>query len=305
MKVCVVGPGALGCLFAAFLARAGHQVWLLDHRAERARVIDAQGIELHDQHGRSVVPVQATVDRGQIGVVKLVLLSVKSDAVAVAAREVLPILAADGLLIALQNGIAHHAMLADVCCRPWALGITAQGATLLGTGIVRHGGSGKTTLGFLTKVDGEAEGLRGAAALLNRAGIETAISADILAAAWNKLIVNAGINALTALEGCTNGELLHRPDALATLTAAVREAAQVATALGIEIVSDPLAMTVAVCRETADNISSMLQDIRQGRATEVEAINGMVVRQAATLGVSAPTNQALLARVKVLAGSLF
>ena len=305
MKVCVVGPGALGCLFAAFLARAGHQVWLLDHRAERARIIDTQGIELHDQRGRSVVPVQATVDPGQIGVVKLVFLCVKSDAVAVAAREVLPILAAGGLLIALQNGIDHHALVADVFCQqPWALGITAQGATLLGTGIVRHGGSGKTTLGFLTQVDGEAKGLREAAALLNRAGIETAISADILAAAWNKLIVNAGINALTALEGCGNGELLHRPAALATLTAAVREAAQVATALGIKIVSDPLAMTVAVCRETAGNISSMLQDIRQGRATEVEAINGMIVRQAATLGIPAPTNQALLARVKVLEGSL-
>ncbi len=303
MKVSVVGPGALGCLFAAILGRAGHQVWLLDHRAERARAIAAQGIELHDQQGSRIVPVQATVDPDRIGLVQLVFLCVKSDAVVSAARNVLPILGTDGLLIALQNGIAHHARLADVLHQPWALGITAQGANLLGPGVVRHGGSGQTSLGFLEKVDESAKRrLEEAAALLNSVGIETVICPDILATAWHKLIVNAGINALTALEDCANGELLRHPAALATLTAAVREVAQVAEALGIKIVSDPVAMTVGVCRETADNISSMLQDIRQGRHTEIEAINGMIVRQAATLGISVPINQALLAGVKVLEG---
>lgn len=296
-----MGPGALGCLFAAILGRSGHQVWLLDHRAERASFIAAQGIALHDQQGKSMVPVQATNDPARIGSAPLIFLSVKADAVAGAARTVLPILGADGLLIALQNGIAHHSCLADIFHQPWALGITAQGANLLGPGIVRHGGSGLTSLGFLEKVDASAQArLQETAVLLSRAGIATAICPDILAAAWNKLIVNAGINALTALEGCANGELLHRPAALATLTAAVREAAQVATACGIKIVADPLAMTVGVCRETAENISSMLQDIRQGRQTEVEAINGMIVRQAAKLGLPAPINQALWAGVKAL-----
>jgi 2-dehydropantoate 2-reductase len=303
MKIGVVGPGALGCLFAALLARAGHQVWLVDHRPERAKLIEAQGIELHDLKGRHTVPVRVTVDPAQIGPVQLLLLCVKSGDAVSAARNVLPILGTGGLLIALQNGIAHHPQLMDLLPHPWALGITAQGANLLSPGLVRHGGSGLTAVGFLAKADDSATPrLQEAADLLNRAGVSTVISSDILAEAWNKLIVNVGINALTVLEDCTNGELLGRPDALAIMRSAVQEAALVASASGIIIAADPLAMTIAVCRQTQDNISSMLQDIRHGRSTEVEAINGVIVCKAATLGIPVPANQALLAGVKALEG---
>ena len=282
------------------LARAGHQVWLVDHRVERARLIEAQGIELHDQQGKSLFPVRATADPSQIGLVPLVFLCVKSKAVEAAARLILPILGAGSLLVALQNGIAHHPLLSAILPF-WALGVTEQGATLLGPGVVRHGGFGRTAVGFLGASDEEAgHRLKAAVALLNFAGIASTCSPDILAVAWNKLIVNAGINALTALEDCANGELLARPLALATLKAAVLEAAEVALACGIALPDDPVAMTVAVCRKTAGNFSSMLQDIRQHRPTEAEAINGVIVRQAAAHGVLVPTNQALLAAVQVL-----
>lgn len=300
MKIGIVGPGALGCLFSAMLVKSGHQVWLLDHRPERARQIDAQGIELHDQHGASRVPVRATVDPEDIGRVALALLCVKADAVAVAVRNALPILAPDSLLIALQNGIAHHDRL-DTVLSGWALGVTAMGASLLGPGAVRHGGSGLTQVGFLGDVEAQAAArLEGAVGLMRHAGIAAAVSPDIRAAAWNKLIVNAGINALTALADCANGELLSRPVALALMEAAVREAARVALAYGVKVASDPLAMAIAVCRGTASNSSSMRQDIRQGRRTEIEAINGMVVKRAAPVGVPVPVNQALLAGVKAL-----
>lgn len=304
MKIAVVGPGALGSLFGALLARAGHQIWLVDHRPERAGLIEARGIELHDQEGRTMVRVRATIDPARIGPVPLAFLCVKSADAERAGREVLPILGAEGLLIAMQNGIAHHPRLAELLHHhPWALGITAQGANLLGPGVVRHGGTGLTTIGFLAEGDDRAARRLGEAAeLLNQAGIPTAVSRDILAAAWNKLIVNAGINALTAMEDCANGELLRRPHALATLKDAVREAARVAKAGGISITPDPVAMTIEVCRQTRDNISSMLQDIRKGRPTEVEAINGAIVRLAATLGVPAPVNRALLVGVKGLEG---
>lgn len=304
MKICIVGPGALGCLFAAILAKAGHQVWLLDHRAERAGLIDTQGICLHDRQGRRVVPVRATANPALIGLVPLAFLCVKSDAAPGAARNLSPILGPDSLLIALQNGIAHHRLLADIV-PSLALGITAQGATLLGPGVVRHGGGGPTKVGFLADVGERArQRLQEAVALLNGAGIETTFCSDILAVAWQKLIVNAGINAVTALENCANGELLMRPAALATLKAAVQEAAQVALAAGITVAVDPVAMTLDVCRGTAANISSMLQDIRRQRPTEVEAINGAIVRQAAIFGISVPTNQALLAGVKALESEL-
>jgi 2-dehydropantoate 2-reductase len=156
-------------------------------------------------------------------------------------------------------------------------------------------------LGFLGKATATARHrLLEVSELMNLAAIPTTIRADILSAAWNKLIVNVGINALTAMENCTNGELLCRPKALAVLEAAVLEAARVARACGIEISSDPVAMTIDVCRKTGDNISSMVQDLRHGRHTEVEAINGAILRQAQALGISVPANQSLLAGVKAL-----
>jgi 2-dehydropantoate 2-reductase len=250
-----------------------------------------------------VVPVPVTADPAQIGWAPVVLLCVKSDDVRSAAQAVLPLLGTQGLLIALQNGIAHHPWLAELSHPSWVLGITAQGAHLLGPGQVRHGGTGPTFLGFPGKVSTSANHrLREVNDLMNRAGILTSIHQDILAAAWNKLIINAGINALTALENCTNGELLNRPAALATLKAAVLEGARVAKARGIAIGSDPVAMTIAVCRETRDNISSMLQDVRHGRRTEVEAINGAILREAQVLGIPAPANRVLLAGVKALEG---
>lgn len=301
MKICIVGPGALGCLFAALLARSGHQVFLVDHRSDRAEQLAEQGIELHDQHGVSVFRVQVTAAPAQIGWVPVIFLCVKSDDVEIAARTIHPFLGKDGLLIALQNGIAHHPRLAELAQQPWVLGVTAQGAHLIGHGQVRHGGTGPTFLGFPGEVTPTAtQRLRELTEEMNRAGIPTCIRHDILTAAWNKLIVNAGINALSALENCPNGELLNRPEALSTLKAAVLEASRVAMALGIEITPDPVAMTVAVCRQTRDNISSMLQDVRQGRRTEVDAINGAIVRQARILGLPTPANQSLVARVKRL-----
>lgn len=300
MKICVAGPGALGSLFAALLASAGHQVWFLDYRDERARLIESQGIILHEPQGQRTVAVRATADPAQLGRAELVFLCVKSAAAAGAARHILPLLAAESLVVALQNGIAHHHLLTDILPL-WALGVTAQGATMLAPGVVRHGGRGLTSVGFLSERDASAKRrLQETVELMNAAGIATTFSSDILAVAWNKLMVNAGINALTALENCANGELLARPARLAFLKAAVQEAAQVAKACGVNITADPVGMTIKVCRDTAENISSMLQDIRQRRQTEVEAINGMIVGQATLFGIQVPVNQALLAGVKAL-----
>ncbi|MDD5757503.1 MAG: 2-dehydropantoate 2-reductase [Desulfobulbaceae bacterium] len=300
MKICVAGPGALGSLFAALLANAGHEVWLLDHRVERARFVASQGIILHEAQGQRVVSVRATADPAQLGLIKLIFLCVKSAAAAGAVRRLLPLLGPDSLVVALQNGIAHHRLLAEILPL-WALGVTAQGATMLAPGVVRHGGCGPTSVGFLSEVGASAQRrLQETVELMNSAGIATTSRSDILAVAWHKLIVNAGINALTALENCANGDLLVRPAALASLKEAVQEAAQVAKASGVQIAPDPVGMTIEVCRNTAANISSMLQDVRRRRQTEVEAINGMIVRQAALFGIQVPVNQALLTGVQTL-----
>ncbi|MEW6218572.1 MAG: 2-dehydropantoate 2-reductase [Thermodesulfobacteriota bacterium] len=299
----VVGPGSLGCLFAAFLAAdAGAEVWLLDKRPERAAYLAAQGIIIEAAGRTRRVRVRATAQPGEIPACDLVLLTVKAHAVAAAlARLPAGLFRPQGLLVTLENGIAHLPLLATWTTAPAALGVTAQGATLLATGQVRHAGQGPTWLGFSAAVSQDlASRLEAVAAHLTRVGLPAQVAPDILGQVWLKLMVNAGINALTALLDCPNGALPERPEARALLEQAVAETVAVARKKGVAVPEDPVAMTVAVCQATAANISSMLQDVRAGRPTEIEAINGAVAAEARRLGMAAPVNEALCRAVQAV-----
>jgi 2-dehydropantoate 2-reductase len=138
------------------------------------------------------------------------------------------------------------------------------------------------------------------AQVLTEAGIETGAVADILPHLWAKLLINAGINALTAIHDCPNGALLESKTLLARLTAAVREGAAVAEKKGIRLERDPVAMTIEVCRATAANFSSMLQDVRARRLTEIDAINGALIRHARSLALPVAVNEELVRQVRAL-----
>ena len=299
MKIAVIGPGALGSLFAAGISRAAdHDIRLLDHDAQRAARLDNK--LLLNENGRELVcPVRITAEVRDIGPVDLVLLCVKSADVTDALARARPLLDANTLLIPFQNGIRHLDVLHAT---PFlvAIGVTAQGATLLSPGHVRHGGSGLTRINFLKpQSDRALKKLNNAVHLLNSCGFKTEISPNILSHVWAKLLVNVGINALTAILNCPNGDLLKEP-ARTRMIAAVREGAAVAKTMGIELPTDPVAITQQVCRDTAANISSMLQDARRGKTTEIEAINGALVVEAGKLNVAVPVNEELVRQVKEL-----
>jgi len=299
LTITIVGPGALGCLFAALFSKAGHSVWILDYNSVRAQRINARGIRLAEGASSGCYAVKSTIEAGEIGRTDVVLLCVKSYDVHNALRLASPLLKEGTLLIAMQNGLGHHEVLRQSKGLCWAVGITAQGAALLEPGVVRHGGSGITTLGFIDEVDETAQKrLAEIAALFEAAGVPTVLSSDIEAAVWDKLLVNVGINALTALYGCSNGELLENRQAMLQLRQAVNEAAAVALAKGIKITKDPVSRTKAVCRATSKNISSMLQDIRHHRKTEIESINGAIIREAASLGIDVPVNKKLTLKIQ-------
>ena len=300
MNISVVGPGALGCLFAAKLARSGNTVWLFDHDVKRASYIADKGIIL-EVGGKDVcVPVRSTVDPKGIGITDLVLLCVKSQDVETALQHLKPHLSNEILLIALQNGIGHHEML-HRAAQFYAVGITAQGGTLAGMGRVVHGGSGQTVLGHLPTASAQnVPLLKRVAKVFTAAGIQTTVSEEISGAIWDKLIVNVGINALTAIHNCRNGELLNDRSLLAEQKAAVEEAIAVAIAKGIRLSGDPIENTVKVCLATSQNVSSMLQDVRKGRRTEIDAINGAIVREGRRLGIPMPVNSELVNKVKAL-----
>jgi 2-dehydropantoate 2-reductase len=138
------------------------------------------------------------------------------------------------------------------------------------------------------------------ASLLDSAGMQTVVTRNPLQHVWAKLFVNVGINALTALWGCKNGELLDSSSTREIMEKAVREAEIIARAKGIEVDADPVAATFAVCRTTADNTSSMLQDVQQKRRTEIDAINGAIVVEGIKLGIPAPVNTELVRQIKEL-----
>ena len=300
MKIAIIGPGALGLLLATSLAGANENtVWLLDHSPERAAAINGKLLLNIDDQEFSV-PLPVTSNPEAIGKTDLVLLCVKSMDVAPALQHIAPLFSRNTLLITFQNGIGHIDPVANSTIAPQAaFGVTSQGATLIAPGQVRHGGTGLTKIGFLRPADHHLhQQLNTAALILTASGFETVTVNNIQDHLWGKLLINIGINALTVIHDCPNGKLLDIPEAREALIAAVQEGEKVARTLGIHIENNPVDLTLGVCRTTAANISSMLQDARRKRPTEIDAINGALIKKARKLSLNVPVNEDLVRKVK-------
>lgn len=302
-----MGPGALGTLFAARLREGGREVTLLDHDPARAARLARSGLKVEGPGQLPVRQVSVPVRTDVAGLrPELVLLCVKTGATAAAIEalrglEDLPELAGrptTSTVVVMQNGLSRAAVVGGLLDDPGRVvgGTTSEGATLLGEGHVRHAGSGLTRLAPL-RPDQRGR-VETAAAELRAGWFLVEVCADLPRLEWEKLLVNAAINALTGLLGCTNGGLLESSAARHMAQAAAEEVAAVARARGVpgewsaEAVQE---RWEAVARATAGNTSSTLQDLRRGRATEVHAINGAVARAAQKLGLPAPVNATLAA----------
>ncbi len=301
MKIAIVGPGALGSLFAALLAKDGsHDVWVLDHDAERTAQNDGKLLLTKDKQEFCCF-VSPSSQASKIGPSDIVLLTVKSHDVAEALEQVSPLCTENTILICFQNGIGHFDALAEATLpvSP-VIGVTSMGATLMAKGHVRHGGEGLTVIGYPPPCPGPAviKRLDAVASCFSQSGIKTRQVDNILDFVWSKLLVNTGINALTVIHNCENGRLLDIADARRKMIAAVEEGHAIALALGITIDTDPVARTIDVCQATRNNISSMLQDARRQKPTEIDAINGALLKAAQTIGLDAPVNRELVRQVK-------
>ena len=304
MRITIIGPGALGCLFASLLFQkrqsAGDSTWLLDHNQERATLLTAQGILYETDKGQERYPIPVFSDLQAISSTDIVLFCVKSQELEACLQSCLPLFSPQTLLVFLQNGISHLDIQEriNLPTAP-AFACSSEGSTLLGPGHVLHAGRGKTLLGFLENpTDRHQQQLAELARILREAGLNVALSEDIRTQLWAKLFINAGINPLTALYNRTNGQLLTSCAARSRLKNIVREAETVARAYGIAISADPLQATLAVCKSTARNISSMLQDRRNKRPTEIDAINGAIVRAGKRIGIATPFNEEVVQQIR-------
>ncbi|HEX2952306.1 MAG TPA: 2-dehydropantoate 2-reductase [Armatimonadota bacterium] len=293
ITIAIIGPGALGTLFAARLAQSHISTILFDYRAERAERLRKHGLRILDSHGTHTVHVHVTADPHELHDVDAALVLVKShktEDVAAVLAEYLP---AHAAVFTLQNGLGNIETLQLHVGRDRVFGgTTAQGGLLEGVGIVRDTGGGTTILGHL---DGTADArLDDFVQALLMAGFSVSITRDIRAALWNKVILNATINPVGALTGLRNGQLAEHEPSYKLMVAAAREAFSVARQHGINVdEQDWSARLHAICQATANNLNSMLQDVRHQRKTEIEAINGAIVRIAEQHGIQTPINRTL------------
>jgi len=288
----------MGSLFGGFLALAGEEVWLVDVWQEHIDAINNHGLVLSLAAGEKTARPQATVAAEKVGQCDLIIIFVKSAATPAAAASAQQMLGPQTAVLTLQNGYGNAEKLAGVLGSNRVIaGTTAQGATLLGPGKVLHGGSGDTHIGEFTGQ--KSDRLNTIAAIFSRAGIPTHPADNVASLIWGKLLVNVGINALTALTGLKNGQLNDYPETKELVRLAVLEAAAVAKAAGITLpYADPVAKVLAIAQATAQNRSSMLQDLSNRRLTEIDAINGAIVREAEKHNLPVPVNQVLTLLVK-------
>jgi len=303
MKILIVGPGAIGCLIAAFLSKSREEIKIFDKNKERAVKINEEGISVEGISGNWHADIPVISETGDTQGADLIIICVKSYDTKEAVIQVKTLLGEDTKVLTLQNGIGNIEVIGEAVGAERVIGgVTSLGATLLGPGHIRHAGKGDTVIG---RIDGKIPvEMRAIRELFNKVGLETRISRDIKALLWSKLLINVGINALTAITRLHNGRLIEFEGTRRILREAVTEAIRVAKRKRIKLIyDDPLAKVEAVCEATAANISSMLQDVLRRKRTEIDFINGVIVRQSQELGLSTPVNSMLTDLVKTIESS--
>jgi len=288
MKVAVIGPGAMGCLFAAKLAKSGVQTTLVDYRPDRAANLQKSGITVEEAGGTFTAKpaVSARMPDGQ----HLVIVLTKAYSLKnLQFRDSYPILT-------LQNGLGNIETLCSMVGSARVLaGVTCEASTLLSVGHVRHVAPGLTTVGSWTSCSPKV-----AAEALEKAGFQVEETDAPGQKIWEKVAINAAINPLTALLGVQNGKLLDMREVRQLMRDLVVETAKVAATEGYKFGYSLVERAEEVCRETADNISSMLQDIRAGKRTEIDAISGEILRRAQLASLPTPRTRVVWQLVKGL-----
>ena len=301
LKFLIVGPGAMGCLFAARLHAAGFKAVLFDYSSTRAGRINETGIMVEGVSGTYKAMVPVTADLTGIDP-DMVLICVKSNRTRYAAEDLKEKVPRKTLFVTLQNGLGNVETLKEVLGDDRVIGgVTSEGATSLEMGKIRHAGMGSTVVGPRKNFDAHLDELVSA---FNKAGFSTTSSDNVDELIWSKLIVNVGINALAAITGLKNGRLPDYEGSLSIMKQAVAEALAVSKAKNINLAfNDPFEKVLEVCRATAGNIASMLQDVLNKKTTEIDFINGAICREGENTGISTPANLTLTRLVKTIESS--
>lgn len=305
MKIVIVGGGAIGRLFGSYLAKAENEVTLVDIDNEVIGAMRNHGIGVlangvEDPDAVTHVPVTAVSDGAMVDESDLVLLMVKSFSTRAAAQSVAHLISDKCPLLCVQTGLGNIEEVEQVVPRENIIaGFTFMSGTALGGAKVRHGQAGKTYIGEL---DGKiTERLQKIANVFDSSGIATQTVHRIIGRLWCKVIVFAAINPLSSLLKVPNGCLTGKMESITLMKRLLDEGRAVADAHGVDLVySDLYELLFDACQRSANNLSSMLQDVLNERPTEIDAQNGAICRYAEDKGIAVPTHRTMVELVKLL-----
>lgn len=291
MKFAVMGAGAVGCYFGGLLARAGHEVTFIG-RPDHVAAINARGLLLETKTFKAFVPARAASDVAAIESPDVVLFCVKSADTEAAGRALAARLGPQTAVLSLQNGVDNAERLAAVIGRDVIPAVVYVGTEMAGPGHVLHHGRGELAIGPSARSESLAR-------TLGAAAIPTSVAPDIAQVLWGKLIVNCAYNAISAIADLPYGQMVQVDGASELMTSVVRECTDVAKACGVTLPGDIEAKTMAVAASMPGQYSSTAQDLKRGKPTEIDFLNGYVVRKGAEFGIATPMNRALQVMVRL------
>lgn len=296
--VAVLGAGAVGCFFGGMLARAGHPVTLIG-RPLHVEAFRKSGLRFEGLKFDENVPVGASTEPGAVRGARIVLFCVKSTDTEAAAKQIAPFLDPDAVVVNLQNGVDNTERIAARVAQPVIPAVVYVATEMAGPGHLRHHGRGDLVIGA---ADGKATPavLSQVKQWFDAAGVPVVVSPNVAGELWMKLVVNCAYNALSAITQLPYGRMIEGEGVRDTMRAVVEETMAVAKASGVTMVPDVLAKTYGVAGAMPTQFSSTAQDLARGKPTEIDHLNGFVVRRGQALGIATPANQALHALVKLL-----
>lgn len=293
-SIAVVGAGAVGSFYGAMLARAGHAVTLIG-RAPHVRAISEHGLRLQMNGQIHTVSLAASTDLAAVGDTDLVLVCVKSPDTDAVARQLAPLLKSDALVMSLQNGVDNAETLARHLTQAVVPVAVYVATAMPGPGELHHHGRGDLVIG---PIHAAAAADAALAARLQRvvdmfasAQVSVRVSPDVIGELWRKLMVNCAYNAVSALTRQPFGRMAALPAIVDLQRAVVHEVVAVAQAAEQTMdLSASMAAMAAIAKAVPGQHSSTAQDMARGRTTEIDHLNGFVVRRGAELGVPTPAN---------------
>ena len=291
MQVAVIGAGAVGCYYGGLLLRAGHDVTFVG-RQPHVDAINAHGLLLDTKTFKGHLPARAATDATALPSPDLVLVCVKSADTEQAGRAVAGRLRPETSVLSLQNGVDNAQRLQSVTGHAVISAVVYVGSEMAGPGHIRHHGGGDLAIGASAVSETLAQALEAA-------GIHTTISDDIEVTLWSKLVINCAFNALSAVADISYGPMLEVEGTRDVVTRAVQEAIAVAQACGVALPDDLLANILNIPTMMPQQKSSTAQDLARGKPSEIDFLNGHVVRKGAEFGIATPTNHALQVMVKL------